>query len=259
MNSFHGNLNRMALFTAFVLCIIIIFYRTFFEIATANIYLNGVIIGTTLFGIILCFIKMFALLPEHRWLTAYKSRRNPARKMPNMLRSVAAMLRRQSGNMTENGLRSIMDMVMIRFEDDRDSVRYITNTLVFLGLLGTFWGLIVTVGGFATLIGNLNFNDESVLQSMQTGLSQPLGGMATAFTSSLLGLGGSLVVGFLAMQVNMAQGAIFHELEEFLAKRTNIEHPDTDMWPVMKDNMDKIINSLKRIDDNIEYIASDEY
>lgn len=259
MSNFHGNLNRMALFTAFVLCVIIFFYRTFFEIATANIYLNGVIIGTTLFGMILCFVKIFALVPEHRWLVAYKNRRNPAQKMPNLLRSVAAMLRGRPNKLTEGGLHSILDMVMTRFEDDRDSVRYITNTLVFLGLLGTFWGLILTVGGFATLIGNLNFNDESVLQSMQAGLSQPLGGMATAFTSSLLGLGGSLIVGFLALQVNMAQGAIYRELEEFLAKRTNIDHPEADMWPKMKDNMDKIMHSLKRIDDNIEYIASDEF
>ncbi len=259
MSNFHGNLNRMALFTAIVLCVVIFFYRTFFEIATANIYLNGVIIGTTLFGIILCFIKIFALVPEHRWLTAYKNKRNPAQKMPNILRSVATMLRGRPNKLNEGGLHSILDMVMIRFEDDRDSMRYITNTLVFLGLLGTFWGLILTVGGFANLIGNLNFNDESVLQSMQMGLSQPLGGMATAFTSSLLGLGGSLIVGFLALQVNMAQGAIYHELEEFLAKRTSVEHPADNVLPKIQDNMDKIIHSLKRIDDNIEYIASDEF
>ena len=94
---------------------------------------------------------------------------------------------------------------------------------------------------------------------MQMGLSQPLGGMATAFTSSLLGLGGSLIVGFLALQVNMAQGAIYHELEEFLAKRTSVEHPADNVLPKIQDNMDKIIHSLKRIDDNIEYIASDEF
>lgn len=259
MSSFHGNLNKMALFTAFVLCIIIFFYRTFFEIATANIYLNGVIIGTTLFGMILCFIKIFALLPEHRWLAAYKNGRNPSRVAPGLLRSVAIMLRGHQNKLTEGGLRSILDMVMIRFEDDCDSIRYITNTLIFLGLLGTFWGLIVTVGGFATLIGNLNLNDESVLQSMQVGLSQPLGGMATAFTSSLLGLGGSLVVGFLALQVNMAQGAILHELEEYLARRTSVSRPESETLSKMQDNMDKIINSLKRIEDDVEYIVSDEF
>jgi len=258
MSSFHGNLNKMALFTAFVLCIIIFFYRTFFEIATANIYLNGVIIGTTLFGMILCFIKIFALLPEHKWLSAYMNGRRRAKAAPGLLRSVAIMLRTQSNHLTEGGLRTILDMVLVRFEDDRDSIRYITNTLIFLGLLGTFWGLIVTVGGFANLIGNLNLNDESVLQSMQTGLSQPLGGMATAFTSSLLGLGGSLVVGFLALQVSMAQNAIFHELEEFLAKRTNASVPEKGICPRLESGLDKIINSLKRIDESMQYVAYED-
>ena len=115
-----------------------------------------------------------------------------------------------------------MDIIQIKMDDDRESVNYTVNALVFWGLLGTFWGLILTVGGFAELIGNLNFNDEAVLETMQTGLSQPLGGMATAFTSSLLGLGGSLVVGFLALQLQLAQNAIFHALEEFLSARTNI-------------------------------------
>ena len=259
MNNFHRNLNRMAFFTAFVLCIIILFYRTFFEISIANIYLNGVIIGTTLFGIILCFIKVFQLLPEHRWLNAYTRGARGAKMPPRILRAVAVMLRTRPGKLTGDGLRGMLDTILVRMEDDRESVRYVTNTLVFLGLLGTFWGLILTVGGFAELIGNLNFNDESVLETMQAGLTRPLGGMATAFTSSLLGLGGSLIVGFLALQVNMAQGAIYHELEEFLAKRTSVEHPADNVLPKIQDNMDKIIHSLKRIDDNIEYIASDEF
>ena len=222
MNNFHRNLNRMAFFTAVVLCAIILFYRTFFAIAIANIYLNGIIIGTTLFGIILCFIKMFGLLPEYRWLNAYSRGNRTAKTPPHLLRSVAILLRSRSQKLNENGLRGILDMILVRFEDDRESVRYIVNTLVFLGLLGTFWGLILTVGGFAELIGNLNFNDESVLETMQAGLSAPLGGMATAFTSSLLGLGGSLVVGFLALMVQLAQGAIFQTLEDVLSKQTNI-------------------------------------
>ena len=111
-------------------------------------------------------------------------------------------------------------------EDSRESVRYITNTLVFLGLLGTFWGLIVTVGGFADLIGNLNFSDDAVLDAMQAGLARPLSGMATAFTSSLMGLAGSLTVGFLGLQLQMAQNTIFNELEDYLAARTRVRDTD---------------------------------
>ena len=94
--------------------------------------------------------------------------------------------------------------------------------------MGTFWGLILTVGGFAELIGNLNFADESVLQSMQNGLTRPLAGMATAFTSSLMGLAGSLIVGFLGLQVQLAQNAIFDELEEYLSSHTRVATPSPD-------------------------------
>ena len=110
---------------------------------------------------------------------------------------------------------------MVRFEDSRESVRYVTNTLIFLGLLGTFWGLILTVGGFAELISGLDFSDENVMYAMQVGLSRPLAGMATAFTSSLLGLGGSLTIGFLGLQVQSAQNGIFRELEDYLAAHTH--------------------------------------
>ena len=248
MNNFHRNLNRMAFFTAFVLCIIILFYRTFFEISIANIYLNGVIIGTTLFGIILCFIKVFQLLPEHRWLNAYTRGARGAKMPPRILRAVAVMLRTRPGKLTGDGLRGMLDTILVRMEDDRESVRYVTNTLVFLGLLGTFWGLILTVGGFAELIGNLNFNDESVLETMQAGLTRPLGGMATAFTSSLLGLGGSLIVGFLALQLQLAQGAIFHKLEEFLATRTNVTYNDNGALNKIESTLDKIGNTVRNID-----------
>lgn len=254
MNKFHKNLNLMAFFTALVLCIIILFYRTFFSIAIANIYLNGVIIGTTLFGIILCFIKIFALLPEHRWLNAYARGNRNAKLPPHLLRSVAVLLRSRTAKLNENGLRGILDMILVRFEDDRESIRYVVNTLVFLGLLGTFWGLILTVGGFAELIGNLNFNDESVLETMQAGLSMPLGGMATAFTSSLLGLGGSLVVGFLALQVQLAQGAIFQTLEDILAKQTNISHREIGVLPKLESNLEKIAAAVQNIDERFSDI-----
>lgn len=248
MNNFHRNLNRMAFFTAFVLCGIILFYRTFFAIATANIYLNGIIIGTTIFGIILCFIKVLILVPEYRWLNAYTCGARGAKMPPRLLRAVAVMLRTRPQKLTADGLRSMLDLILIRLEDDRETVRYVTNTLVFLGLLGTFWGLILTVGGFAELIGNLNFNDDTVLETMQVGLSRPLGGMATAFTSSLLGLGGSLIVGFLALQLQLAQSAISHKLQDFLSARTKVEHSDTVGWPKIESALDKIGNAVKSID-----------
>ncbi len=222
---FHGALNRMALFTAILIVGLLYFWAEFIEISIANIWLNGVIIGTSLFGIGLCFIQMFQLLPEYKWLHGYTTHKRGTVLPPRLLRPVATMLASRPKRISATTLNGFMEMILLRFEDSRESVRYITNTLIFLGLLGTFWGLILTVGGFAELIGNLNFSDETVLNSMQAGLSRPLAGMATAFTSSLLGLGGSLTVGFLALQVQSAQNAIYHELEDYLAAHTHVATP----------------------------------
>lgn len=225
---FHGALNRMAFFTAFAAALLIMFWPLFMQIAVSNIWLNGIIIGTSLFGIGLCFIEMFQLLPEYRWLRDYTSGKRGHPLPPHLLRPVAIMLHGRPKQISTNTLNGMLEMILLRLDDSRESVRYITNTLIFLGLLGTFWGLILTVGGFAELIGNLNFSDETVLQSMQAGLTRPLAGMATAFTSSLMGLAGSLIVGFLGLQVQLAQNAIFNELEEYLSSHTRVAIPSPD-------------------------------
>lgn len=223
---FHSALNRMTLFTAFLFAGVMYFWAEFIQISIANIWLNGVIIGTTLFGIGLCFVQIFQLLPEYKWLHGYTTGRRNLALPPYLLRPVASMLASRPRRISAATLNGFMDMILMRFEDSRESIRYITNTLIFLGLLGTFWGLILTVGGFAELIGGLNFSDETVLTSMQTGLTRPLAGMATAFTSSLLGLGGSLTIGFLGLQIQSAQNAIYHELEDYLAAHTHVAVSD---------------------------------
>lgn len=223
---FHHALNRMALFTALLAAGLILFYGPFLRVAAANFVLNGIIIGTTLFGIGLCFVEMFKLLPEYKWARAYFAGRKNAPLPPRLLRPVALMLRARPIRIPALTLNGMLDMIQMRFEDARESVRYITNTLIFLGLLGTFWGLIITVGGFADLISNLNFADEAVLTTMQTGLTRPLSGMATAFTSSLMGLAGSLIIGFLGLQVQLAQNGIFRDVEDYLAAHTSVVHAD---------------------------------
>ena len=224
---FHGALNRMALFTAMVIAVVLYFNAEFMQIATANIWLNGVIIGTTIFGIGLCFVHLFKLLPEYRWLGGYIGGKRNISAPPYLLHPVAQILAAHTRHISESTLDSISDIILTRMEDSRASIQYITNILVFLGLLGTFWGLILTVGGFAELISSLNFSDESVLQSMQAGISKPLSGMTTAFTSSLLGLAGSLIVGFLGMQMQIAQNNLFRHVLDFLASRTSGTAGDT--------------------------------
>ena len=246
-NQFHRALNRMAFFTALLVAGLILFYEPFLRVASANIVLNGIIIGTTIFGIGLCFIEMFKLLPEYKWARAYFAGRKNAALPPRLLRPVALMLRARPLRIPASTLNGMLDMIQIRFDDSRESVRYITNTLIFLGLLGTFWGLIITVGGFADLIGNLNFADENVLTAMQSGLTRPLSGMATAFTSSLMGLAGSLAVGFLGLQVQLAQNGIFRDVEDYLAAHTSVAPiDDTSVVCNATKELNKSVQELKQ-------------
>ena len=218
MKKFHRNLNIMSIFTALLLVFVLIFWRTFLNIAITNVFLNGIIIGTTIFGIGLCFVGIFRLLPEYKWMHAYFKGRANYGFVPRLLRPISLALHNRHIHLSASNLSELLDLVSIRIEEERDSVRYITNTLIFLGLLGTFWGLIVTVGGFAELLINIDFSDEMILENMQMGMAGPLSGMATAFTSSLLGLAGSLVVGFLGLQLQFAQNTIFQELTDFMSK-----------------------------------------
>ena len=218
MKRFHRYLNIMSIFTAAILVFALVFWRTFLNIAVTNIFLNGVIIGTVIFGICLCFVNIFRLLPEYKWMRSYFDGRANYGFSPRILRPIALALRNRHARINTSDLSKLLDMVSIRIEEERDSVRYITNTLVFLGLLGTFWGLILTVGGFAELLINLDFGDEMVLENMQLGMAGPLAGMATAFTSSLLGLGGSLIVGFLGLMLQFAQNTLFQELTDSMSR-----------------------------------------
>ena len=226
MKKFHRNLNIMSVFTALLLVVVLLFWRTFMNIAASNVLLNGIIVGTTIFGIGLCFVNIFRLLPEYKWLHAYFDGRADSGFVPKLLRPIALALRNRHAHITTTGLTELLDLVSIRIEDERDSVRYVTNTLIFLGLLGTFWGLILTVGGFAELLMNLDFDDVSVLNNMQMGMAKPLAGMATAFTSSLLGLAGSLTVGFLGLQLQFAQNTVFQDLTDLMSKYV-LQSPDT--------------------------------
>jgi len=226
MTKFHKNFNIMSMFTATILAFILVFWRTFMNIAISNVLLNGIIIGTTIFGIVICFAHMFRLLPEYRWLHAYFNGVATYGFVPTILRPVAMALRNRHAPITTANLNELLELVSSRIEEERDAVRYVTNTLIFLGLLGTFWGLILTISGFAELLINLDFESDAVLQTMQNGMSIPLTGMATAFTSSLLGLAGSLSVGFLGQQVQFAQNTVFQDLTDFMTKYT-LREPTT--------------------------------
>ena len=221
----------MALFSAASLIGIVYVRADFMRFAITNLFMNGAIIGITIFGVLLCFIQIFSLLPEYRWQLRYfgNKLKSPEDYPPVVLRPIAIMLTRAKAYggplISAQTLNNFLDIIMGRFEDQREFVRYITNILIFLGLLGTFWGLLHTTGGFAELLNNLSFEDEGIMESMRSGLAGPLRGIGTAFSTSFFGLGGSLLVGFLGLQVQLAQNAMFRELEEGLAGHTRVS-PD---------------------------------
>lgn len=251
MKRFHRNLNIMSVFTAILLIFALVFWRTVLNIAITNVFLNGIIIGTTIFGVGLCFVNMFKLLPEYKWMHAYFDGRANYGFLPKLLRPVSMALQNRHIHITTSDLSELLDLVAVRIEEERESVRYVTNTLIFLGLLGTFWGLILTIGGFAGLLMNLDFENAYVLQEMQIGMAGPLSGMATAFTSSLLGLAGSLTVGFLGLQLQFAQNTMFSELTDFMSQYV-LQKPGTPQTDELIENApvnEKTYNKISEIYD----------
>ena len=247
---FHKTLNLMALFIATLFVLFGFFHIKFMELATTNYIINGVIIGTGVFGIGLCFYEMLRLLPEYRWLYEYIRGRRDLRLPPYILRQIALVLQRRPCRIYADALSGMMDMVASRFDNSRESIRYITNTLIFLGLLGTFWGLVTTLGGFNELISGLNMESVESMEYLQNGLSTPLAGMETAFTSSLLGLGASLIVGFLGHMVGVAQNAIYTELGDYLAAHTHTVNSGVNVLPNIDLNTRKLTESVANIERN---------
>jgi hypothetical protein len=196
----------------------------------ANVALNSGIVGVLLLGILYIFRQVLQLQPEARWLDTY--RRNApglsVQAQPRLLAPLSAMLGdRQSGRLALSAVatRSLLDSIRARLDEGRDISRYMIGLLVFLGLLGTFWGLLETVSSIAGVIGGLGAVGSDInafFNDLKSGLQAPLGGMGTAFSSSMLGLAGSLVLGFLDLQASQAQNRFYNELEEWLAGMTKI-------------------------------------
>lgn len=250
-NQFHRTLNFMSLFVAIVAVLLGIFYNEFIALAATNYIINGIIIGTGLFGIGLCFHEMFRLLPEYHWLSEYTHGRRNLKLPPHILRQIALILQKRPCRIYADTLSGMMDMVANRFEDARESIHYITNILIFLGLLGTFWGLVTTLGSFSELISGLTM-DDNVMTSLQQGLSAPLSGIATAFTSSLLGLGASLIMSFLSHMVGRAHNAIYTELGDYMAAHTHTVDCETvtQILPNIDLNTQKITAAVTDIERN---------
>ncbi len=221
---------RMLGFLALVLLAALPLAGTLWTAFLANPALNGVILGVLAIGIAWNIRQVLLLRDEVAWLSAFRNARQgaPAREAPRLLAPLASMLatrRSDRLSLSAGALRSVLDGILSRLDETRELSRYMTGLLIFLGLLGTFWGLLLTIGAVADVIGamTLGAGDVNALfDQLRGGLAQPLRGMGVAFSSSLLGLAGALVLGFLDLTAGQAQNRFATELEDWLAGQTRL-------------------------------------
>ena len=195
----------------------------------ANAPLNGLILGVLLLGIIYNFRQVLQLYPEVAWIEMFRRNQTAISQSrpPKLLAPMATMLGERKGHLRLSALslRSLLDSISSRLDESRDISRYTIGLLIFLGLLGTFWGLLETVASIRDVIGGLSIgsgNMAKVFSDLKSGLTAPLAGMGTAFSSSLFGLGGSLALGFLDLQASQAQHRFYNDLEDWLSSLTRL-------------------------------------
>jgi len=222
-------LTRMIIFLAIVVGVVGLLFDVVARAFMSNPALNGLILGVLLLGIAYSFRQVLRLSPEFRWMETYR-RNQPGLSVqapPRLLSPMANMLGERGGRVTLSAvsMRTLLDSIGARLDESRDISRYLIGLLIFLGLLGTFWGLLETINSVGGVIQGLSVGQGdfvTVFNDLKAGLQAPLGGMGTAFSSSLFGLAGSLVLGFLDLQGSQAQNRFFNELEEWLSGLTRI-------------------------------------
>ena len=205
-------------------------YARIYPIFLANPWLNGLILAVFAMGVLACFWQLVQLMQSVVWIEHFAANRTgyPQSRAPLLLAPLAALLgARGPGRALATGsARSILESVATRIDEARDITRYLANLLIFLGLLGTFYGLATTVPAVVDTIRALAPKEGdtamSVFDKLMGGLEAQLGGMGTAFSSSLLGLAGSLVVGLLELFVTQSQNRFYRELEEWISSITRL-------------------------------------
>jgi len=214
---------RMLVFIVLGGLVAFVLYKQVAVAFMANPALNSLIIAVLLIGIVFSFRQVIRLYPEISWVNNFRLA-DPGlavERPPALLAPMAAMLGSRMGRMAVSAqlMRGILDSIATRLDEARDISRYMTGLLVFLGLLGTFWGLIETVSSVGGVIQNLKASGDagSIFDSLRQGLAAPLSGMGISFSSSLFGLAGSLVLGFLDLQSSQAQNRFYTELEDWLS------------------------------------------
>ncbi len=226
---------RMLVFLLAVVVVAVLLYPALESAFAANPILNALIVLVLLIGVFWNIRQVHRLGPEVAWLEAFQAGRARLASLPapRLLAPMASMLAaRRAGRdgqeritLSAPAMRSVLDGLASRLDEGRELSRYMTGLLIFLGLLGTFWGLLLTVSSVSDVIGSMSVGSgdiNALFEQLKSGLTRPLRGMGTAFSSSMLGLSGALVLGFLDLTAGQSQNRFFNELEEFLAGITRL-------------------------------------
>lgn len=262
-------MNRMLLFLAAVIVLVVLLRGPLLTAFTANVVLNGVIAFTLLIGVIFAFRRVFDLKPEIDWIKAFKRHESAAVAVtPRLMAPAAALLSAQEEGamrLSTLSMRSVLDGIASRLEESREISRYFTQLLIFLGLLGTFWGLLGTIGAIGGTINGLSVDGSDMalmFDELKAGLEAPLTGMGTAFSSSLFGLAGSLIMGFMDLQATQSQTRFYNDVEDWLASVTHLSRsevaegvasPSSYMTALMEqtaDGIDRLQRTLKQSEES---------
>ncbi|CAN1724606.1 Flagellar motor protein MotA [Hyphomicrobium sp. 1Nfss2.1] len=256
---------RMLIFLTLVAFLAAILHKQLITSFLNNPGLNGLIVGVLLLGILYAFRQVIRLYPEIRWVNAFRIA-DPGLSIahqPVLLAPMAAMLRDRTGalSLSTASLRSIMDSISSRLDEARDTGRYLVGLLVFLGLLGTFWGLLETIQSVGGAIDSIDTNatdNVTMFSDLKAGLAAPLKGMGTAFSSSLLGLAGSLVLGFLELQASHAHNRFYNELEEWLSGITELTPGSSGTTDQVNRQLSSAILHMQRAVEDLSTRLSDQ-
>lgn len=227
---------RMTAFLVVVAVVGALLSPTLMQAFQGSPLLNGLILAILLLGVAWNLRQVLVLRPEVAWLESYQNRQDRLTVLPSprLLAPMASMLSSRDAQgrpehirftLSAGAMRTLLDGLSSRLDESRELSRYMTGLLIFLGLLGTFWGLLKTVSSVSDVIGGMSTgsgNLDLLFDQLKAGLAKPLAGMGTAFSASMFGLAGALVLGFLDLTAGQAQNRFFNELEEWLAGLTRL-------------------------------------
>jgi len=257
---------RMMVFIILVAIVGAVLYPQFRTAFMANPGLNGLIIFVLLLGILYAFRMVWRLFREVNWVNHFRIT-EPGLDIPyspQLLAPMSALLRDRQGTvLSPLSMRSLLDSLASRLDEARDISRYLIGLLIFLGLLGTFWGLLDTVTSVGATIRSLDVSTAesgTIFEELKSGLAAPLAGMGTSFSSSLFGLAGSLVLGFLDLQASQAQNRFYNDLEDWLSSITDIAAGDAGQFTVpqyLRLDLSHIQKSIESINHTLDEALAD--